>query len=154
MSARAKTVFPHIRSAGIVLACLIFLTSALPYVAAAQNENAHKTVRVGWYDSPYNRMDEAGRKTGYAYEYQRKIAAYTGWTYEYVTDSWADLMDKLVSGEIDLMSGITYTEERSHNMLFPDYEMGSEEYLLYLPINKADQFNGRRSRRSRPRSSS
>ncbi len=139
MSARAKTVFLHIRSAGIVLACLIFLTSALPY-AAAQDENAHKTVRVGWYDSPYYRMDEAGRKTGYAYEYQRKIAAYTGWTYEYVTDSWAGLMDKLVSGEIDLMSDITYTEERSHNMLFPDFEMGSEEYLLYLPINKADQF--------------
>ena len=43
-----------------------------------------KVVKVGWYDSPFNFADQFGRRLGYAYEYQQKIAAYTGWTYEYV----------------------------------------------------------------------
>ena len=59
-----------------------------------------KTVRVGWYESPFNTMDESGRRSGYAYEYQMKIAAYTGWDYTYVNGSWADLMQMLVDGKI------------------------------------------------------
>ncbi len=43
-----------------------------------------KVVRVGWYESPFNYTDSFGRRAGYAYEYQQKVAAYTGWTYEYV----------------------------------------------------------------------
>ena len=88
--------------AALALCLVMALAFMMPLTAplTAHADESTKTVRVGWYDSPYNRMDEAGRKTGYAYEYQRKIAAYTGWTYEYVTDSWAGLMDKLVSGEI------------------------------------------------------
>ncbi|MBQ6504771.1 MAG: hypothetical protein IJI57_12755 [Flexilinea sp.] len=62
---------------------LLFLVQVFVFFqAAAQDES--KTVRVGWYDSSYNTMDASGRRTGYAYEYQLKIAAYTGWSYEYV----------------------------------------------------------------------
>ena len=46
-----------------------------------------KVVKVGWYDSPFNYTDTFNRRLGYAYEYQQKIAAYTGWTYEYVSGS-------------------------------------------------------------------
>ena len=33
----------------------------------------------------FNLTDRFGRRSGYAYDYQQKIAAYTGWKYEYVT---------------------------------------------------------------------
>ena len=73
----------------------------LPSTAFAQQ--SQQTVRVGWYESPFNSTDENGRRSGYAYEYQKKISAYSGWDYSYVSGSWPDLMQMLVNGEIDLM---------------------------------------------------
>ena len=106
----------------------VFLLSALP----ARAESAGKVVRVGWYESMFNTTDEAGRKSGYAYEYQQKLAAYTGWTYVYVSGTWPELLQMLIRGEIDLMSDVSYTEERSELMLYPDLPMGTEEYYLYV----------------------
>ncbi len=65
--------------------CLIFLLPLiLPLIAPAipaYAENNHTVVRVGWHEPPYFITDESGRKSGYSYEYQRKVAAYTGWEY-------------------------------------------------------------------------
>lgn len=91
-----------------------------------------KTVKVGWYDSHFCYIDDAGRRSGYAYEYQQKIAAYTGWKYEYVTGSWSQLFDMLKRGEIDLMSDISYTKERTTQMLFSNIPMGAEVYYLFV----------------------
>lgn len=66
-----------------LLICLCLAAAALLPLAASAQE-ARKTVRVGWYESPFNITDRHGRRSGYAYEYQRKITAYTGWEYEYV----------------------------------------------------------------------
>ena len=75
--------------------CLVMLAAfALPFTAYAKSSG--KVVRVGWYESPFNTTDASGRRTGYAYSYQQIIAAYTGWTYEYVEGSWPELMQMLV----------------------------------------------------------
>ncbi len=108
---------------------------ALPMTASAQSDG--KTVRVGWFGSPFHMMDEYGRRSGYAYEYQQKIAAYTGWTYEYVEGSWPELFQMLLDGELDLMSDVSYTLERAERMLFPNLPMGAEEYYIFVaPDNK------------------
>ena len=113
-----------------VMAC-IFL---VPLNAQAQG--TEKVVRVGWYESPFNMTDGNGRRSGYAYEYQQKIAAYTGWTYEYVEGSWPELLQMLIDGEIDLMSDVSYTPDRSEQMLFPSLAMGAEEYYIFtMPDN-------------------
>ena len=114
----------------LVLICICTM-SALP------RENAHadseqKTVKVGWYESSFNRIDDAGRRTGYAYEYQMKIAAYTGWKYSYVVGSWADLLQMLKDGEIDMMSDVSYTDERAEQMLYADSPMGAEDYYIFI----------------------
>ncbi len=110
---------------------------AMPLTARAQETN-NKVVRVGWYDSSYNTVDQFGRRSGYAYEYQLKIAAYSGWSYEYVNGSWSDLLQMLIDGKIDLMSDVSYTDERAKSMLFPDLPMGSEDYCVFVdPSNKA-----------------
>ncbi len=110
-----------------------------------------KTVRVGWYESPFNMTDSHGRKSGYAYEYQRKIAAYTGWKYEYVEGSWAELMEMLKRGEIDLLSDVSYIEERTADILYATLPMGTEAYYIYVspenPAILADDYttlNGKR----------
>lgn len=91
-----------------------------------------KVVRVGWYESAYNSTDRFGHRSGYAYEYQQKIAAYTGWKYEYVEGNWATLLEKLQKGEIDLLSDVSYTPERAKNMLFSTQPMGCEEYYILI----------------------
>ena len=123
------------RTAGIfLLLCMLvaaFASFVLP-VYATEKPAAKKTVRVGWYDSSFNRMDKFGRRSGYAYDYQQKISSYTGWEYEYVEGSWPELLEMLKAGEIDLMSDVSYTEERAGQMLFPSFSMGAESYYLFI----------------------
>ena len=103
----------------IWLLVLLLTIGAVSPLAADAQEAAPKVVRVGWYESNYCYRDRFGRRRGIDYEYQHKIATYTGWTYEYVSESWPVLMEMLENGEIDLMSDVSYTEERNNLMLFP-----------------------------------
>ena len=120
-----------------LLLCIL-LTAALITPLMVHAEKKTKTVRVGWYESSFNSTDSTGRRSGYAYEYQMKVAAYAGWNYTYVYGSWSDLMQKLIDGEIDLMSDVSYTEERSKKMLYPDLPMGSEEYCIFISSNNRE----------------
>ena len=83
-------------------------------------------------------MDESGRRSGYGYEYQRKIAAYTGWEYEYVEGTWTDLFGMLERGEIDMLSDVSYTKERAEKFLYPSIPMGRENYYVYKDSTNAD----------------
>ncbi len=114
----------------IPLLCLFFLNNNI----VKANDNV---VRVGWFESTYNQTDSLGRKSGYSYEYQQKLAIYTGWKYEYVTDSWPKLLQKLKDGDIDLLSDVSYTDERASEMKFSSEAMGYEDYYIYKsPKNK------------------
>ena len=106
---------------------LILLSLAIDVAAKPK-----KVVRVGWYESAYNNTDRFGHRSGYAYEYQQKIAAYTGWKYEYVEGNWVTLLEMLQKGEIDLLSDVSYTPERAKNMLFSTQPMGCEEYYILI----------------------
>ena len=118
------------RAAAVTLLVLLAVLCVLP--SAAPAEDGVKTIRVGWYDTPFNHKDSFGRRTGYAYEYQRKIAAYTGWKYQYVEGNWSELLQMLMDGRIDLMSDVSYAEERTEYMLYSEMPMGSEMYYLYV----------------------
>ena len=114
----------------LLLFCLMAVLTAAAPVSA--QETSPVVVRVGWDESPFNTLDKFGRRTGYAYEYEQKIAAYTGWTYEYVTASWPDLLQMLQTGEIDMLCDVSFTAERTKTMLFPSLPMGSESYYIFI----------------------
>ena len=118
----------------ILVLLITAIIAAFPAVvsADAKSSDEGKLVRVGWYESPFNRTDQFGRKSGYAYEYQRKIAAYTGWKYEYVEGSWSELMHKIERGEIDLMSDVSYMENRTKSLLYGSLPMGTETYYIFV----------------------
>ena len=118
------------RTAAFALCLVLSLALVMPSFVYAEG----KVVRVGWYESPFNFSDRFGRRSGYAYEYQQKIAAHTGWTYEYVEASWPELFDMLKQGKIDILSDVSYTEERAGEMLFPSLPMGVETYYLYTLV--------------------
>ena len=124
-----RRAFALFLCAALAAACL------LP--ACAPAEEGARVVRVGWYETPFNHKDSFGRRTGYAYEYQRKIAAYTGWKYQYVEGNWPELLQMLRDGRIDLMSDVSYLEERTEYMLYSSLPMGEELYFLYTdPENR------------------
>ena len=104
----------------------------------AQGKTCASDVRIGWYETPFNVMDKAGRRSGYAYEYQQKLAAYSGWNFTYVKGSWSELMQKLFDGEIDMMSDVSYTEERAEKLLYPELPMGTEEYCIFIVPGNRD----------------
>ena len=119
------------RRYGSFLLCLILMMSLTP-VSAKAAESEQKVVRVGWYEDAYNITGKNGERSGYGYEYEQSVAAYTGWKYEYVKAGWADLLEMMKNGEIDLMGGISYTEDRAKDMLFSELPMGREKYICML----------------------
>lgn len=135
----------------MVLAALCLMLALMMIIPAAADENREKTVRVGWFESPFNYRDSFGRCSGYAYEYQQKIAAYTGWRYEYVEGSWPELMEMLSNGELDLLSDVSYTEDRADHVLYSSMPMGTEAYYAYISTRNteitpenASSLNGKR----------
>ena len=120
-----------------ILLCLVLYITALPFPVSAE-EAENRTVRVGWYEGTYNTTGPDGQKRGYSYEYQQAVAAHTGWKYEYVEGNWSELMSMLKSGEIDLMGGISYAEERTTSMLFSELPMGEDKYYLYVDPSNTD----------------
>ena len=114
-----------------LLLCLMIITAIASSVTALAKDT-RKTIRVGWHEEPYFITDQYGRRSGYSYEYQRKVAAYTGWDYEYVKGSWSDLFQMLKNGDIDMMSNVSYTDERTKDMLYASLPMGTEAYYIFV----------------------
>ena len=120
-----------------ILLCLVLYITAFPFPVSAE-EAKSRTVRVGWYEGTYNTTGPDGKKRGYSYEYQQAVAARTGWKYEYVEGSWSELMSMLKKGQIDLLGGISYAEERAASMLFSELPMGEDKYYLYVDPSNTD----------------
>ena len=131
--------------------CVVFL--AIPVRAAdleedidaAETTKANVTaqsqsevVKAAWYEDSYHITNKNGSRSGYGYEYEQAVSAYTGWDYDYVTGNWEELLEKLQNGEIDLMSSLSYTDERAKTMLFSDLPMGEEKYYLYADLANSD----------------
>ena len=125
------------KSVCALLSLLLLLSAVLPVKAAAETAPV-KVVRVGSFEDTFNYCNEKGARKGYGYELLQTLSGYTGWQFEYVTCDWADCFEKLENGEIDIMGGISYTEDRAEEMLFSDEPMGEEKYYLYADLSRAD----------------
>ena len=125
------------KSACVMLSLLLLLSAVLPVKAAAETASA-KVVRVGSFEDTFNYVNEKGARKGYGYELLETLSGYTGWQFEYVTCDWSDCFEKLKNGEIDIIGGISYTEDRTQEMLLSDEPMGVEKYYLYADLSRAD----------------
>lgn len=118
--------------------CLLLLLPALFPVKAAAETVPAKVVRVGSFEDTFNYVNEKGIRKGYGYELLQTLSGYTGWQLEYVTCDWSDCFEKLKNGEIDIIGDISYTEDRTEEMLFSDEPMGEEKDYLYADLSRAD----------------
>lgn len=111
---------------------LIFFLSSfcMPVKSSAAAES--KIIKVGYYE---NEVFEEGAsddsiKAGYAYEYYRKLSEFTGWKYEYIYGDFVDVYNMLLNGEVDMVAGLAFLDEREGKILYPDRPMGTESYSL------------------------
>ena len=113
---------------GILAIALMVMIPFAP-VSKAQDQ---KTVRVGYFENEIFQegAGEGEVKTGYAYEYYRKLSEYTGWRYEYVYGGFSELYQMLLDGEVDLLAGLARTKERESIIGYPGKPMGSETYNM------------------------
>ena len=125
-----RRIFPAIIS---IFFCIGIFAFSNVSVSAKEQE----TVKVGYYFSHnfQEGIDDTSPKSGYSYEYLQKIASYTGWKYEYVYGEWNDLFEKLKKGDIDLMAGVAYSEDREEFISYPDSEMLNETFYIYKDEN-------------------
>ncbi len=114
------------------LLCALLVAGMAPKVTRAEG----RTIRVGQYDYPgMIDIDDNGGYSGYAVDYLNEIADYTGWEYEYVSDDWDSLLERLENGDIDLICTAQYSLERDEVFDYADEPLGYESSKLYSRID-------------------
>lgn len=122
----------------MIISCVLFFAVMMFSVKTYGAENEAEVIRVGYYENEIFQEGarEGAVKTGYAYEYYRKISEYTGWRYEYVYGGFGDIYQMFLEGKVDLLAGLAWSEERAERIGYPDVMMGNEFY--YLVIHDTD----------------
>ena len=127
----------HIKHHRVLLHRFILFIFTIVFFIIGYRINAYadqepEVVRVGYYENEVFQegAKEGEVKNGYAYEYYRKLSEYTGWKYEYVYGEFGDLYQMLLDGEIDLLAGLAWREDRAEIIGYPNAVMGKESYYL------------------------
>jgi len=80
-----------------------FILSLIP--SSTASAWSMKSVKVGYYEMEgvMNGAADGVPKSGYIYEYLRKIADYVGWNYEYVYGELGELTQQMRNGKLDII---------------------------------------------------
>ncbi len=119
----------------VIFLILILFTLYLPstlQAAPADEEAEERPVRIGYMDyGAFIECDSLGYFSGFGVEYLLEISRYTGWTYEYVYDTWPNLLERLRNKEIDFLGTPQKTPERERIYDFADILSGYEQTIIY-----------------------
>lgn len=118
----------------LAVVLLLMLCMLLPTLTAFAVES-EDPIRVGWVVLPGLQSYEDGVYSGYTYDYLMKVADYTGWTYEFVPGTLADILAQLERGDVDVVGGLLYSEERAALFDIPQSEYGHSYLTLFTSLN-------------------
>jgi polar amino acid transport system substrate-binding protein len=113
--------FPHeARNTGRGLFGLLALLLIAVSPAAAAPPGDGATVVVGGDRAypPYEFIDRNGLPAGYNVDLTRAIAAVMGMRVEFRLGSWAEMRTALQDGTVDVLPGMSYSEERAREVDF------------------------------------
>ncbi|MCK5689789.1 transporter substrate-binding domain-containing protein, partial [Myxococcota bacterium] len=83
------------------------------WFASLDLPSAERIVVGGDYNyPPYEFLDKKGQPTGYNIELTQALARVTGLDIEIRLGPWADIVEQMKSGEIDVIQGMFYSPER------------------------------------------
>ncbi len=122
-----------IRPLCFALAALLLFSSAFSTSATEADTEQPEILRVGFFAfSGYHIIEEDGRRSGYGYEFLQRLAIHAGWSYEYVgyDQSYADALNMLRNGTIDIVTSVSKTPEREAEFLFSDQSIGVNSTIV------------------------
>lgn len=111
----------------IVSLSLVFVMLACGWGVAAQ------PIKVGVYENAPKIFMENGHPAGILIDILEEIGRREGWQIGYVNGSWAENLDRLGRGEIDLMPDMAYSAERSALFTYPKVPALSSWFQIYAP---------------------
>lgn len=116
----------------LLIVFILFVSSG---VVLALESNQTKTIRVGYMNHPgYIERTEDGKFIGCGVEYLDEVSKYTNWKIEYIYASWSEQLEKLESGDIDLVPMAQYSLDRATKYLYTRQSVGLiQGLLLTLP---------------------
>ncbi len=126
------------------LAAVILLPFCLGAKAVDASEET-EVLKVGFFAfSGYHTIAENGRRSGYGYEFLQRLAIHGGWSYEYVgyDKSYAEALEMLKNGEVDIVTSVSKTEERENDFLFSDRPIGENSTILTVKAGNRDIVKG------------
>lgn len=122
-----------------ILLVTILLLASIPLLTASAEEEG-RVVRVGYMNHPgYIERTDNGQFVGLGVEFLREVCKYTGWTIEYVYASWAEQLEMLKTGELDLVPMVQFSHQRAEEYNFSHQPVGLiQGMLVTLPIGQND----------------
>ena len=92
-----------------------------------------QTVRVALYEGRPNLFtDASGNAAGFFADLLQEIASLEGWQLEYVPGTWAEGLERLQRGEVDLVTSLARTEEREKIYAYGDVAAFSAWTTAYV----------------------
>ena len=129
---------------GVVGGLLLLLSICFPVWCPAFTT----TVTVGVYENAPKIFTDQGQPAGILIDIITHIARQEGWQLRFVSGSWADNLDRLARGEIDLMPDMAYSADRAQLYTFPKVPVLSSWFQVYAPadhgIRSILDLNGKR----------
>lgn len=115
---------------------IIVLSTAV--FASSGQSNSPRVVRVGYYINDGFQDYDEGKDvySGYSYEFLMALQQYTNWKYEFVPCQFAEGLEMLKNGELDLMNNVTKTDDREEIYEFTHLSTG--ENIAYLAMKPGD----------------
>ncbi len=138
----------------LVFSLLFQLCTLVSAESGGEPGEEEEVIRVGFFAfSGYHVVDEDGRRSGYGYEFLQRLAIHAGWSYEYIgyDKSYAEALDMLRSGEVDIVTSVSKTPEREEEFLFSTQNIGVNSTIFTVKAGNTDitegdysTYNGRR----------
>lgn len=114
-----------------LLFSLLFFAASL--LLACWGRAEPQTVLVGVYENAPKMFTQQGKPAGIFVDILEEIARREGWRLKYVSGSWAENLDRLARGEIDIMPDMAYSAERGALYAFPKVPVLSSWFQVYAP---------------------
>ena len=134
-----------IRTLSFLLAILLSASPCFVSHATELAKEQPEVLRVGFFAfSGYHMTDENGRRSGYGYEFLQRLAIHGGWSYEYAgyDRSYADALEMLENGEVDIVTSVSKTPEREEKFLFSDQDIGVNSTIFTVKSGNQDIVEG------------
>lgn len=129
-----RTVASEIAKKALIFVSLLFILFASNSLDVMSQVKTYKVAAFNFYPGIFRNDIDHNQIQGFYVETLNEIAKLEGVKFEYVYGSWAEGIDRLKKGEVDLLTSVAFTEERAK---FMDY--GKEVLLtvwseLYVPV--------------------